>query len=120
MPASRLGARLLTQNLLVSASSYEGTAEVSWDAIHDLCVLIDLFCLYDKFRILGRMAYSMYPLADSDFWATLQDVVRVDEFEDDPRIIEAACGHLGAYTLNSLRIQIRLLQINFAAILVIA
>jgi hypothetical protein len=97
MPASTFGARLLTQNLLVSASSCEGTGALRWDAIHDLCVLIDLFCLYDELRILGRQAYSMYPRADSDFWIAIDNVVKRDDAQADHRIIEAACGHLGAY-----------------------
>ena len=33
----------------------------------------------------------------SDFWSGLQDIVHIDSLPKDPRIVEAACGHLGAY-----------------------
>ena len=98
MPASRFGARLLTQNLLASASTYEGTTPLSWTAIHDLCVLIDLFCLYDDFRVLGRHAYAMYPREDSDFWSVpARYRSNRQSSKKTPASLRAACGHLGAY-----------------------
>lgn len=88
--------RLVTQNLLVSAASYDFQGKMSWPAIQDLSVFIDAFCLYDEIVVLGRQAYSMLPNR-SDLIAAVGDVVRVDEPHADARVVSAACGHLGAF-----------------------
>jgi len=91
--------RLVTQNLLVSAVSHEVRARTNWQSVHDLSVLIETFCLYDELVVLGRQAYSMLePLRDqSEIFNVVNKVVRVESPDSSPRLVHAACGHLGAF-----------------------
>jgi hypothetical protein len=50
----KVGDRLTTQNLVISAGFAEQAKTPDWASIHDLATLIDLFCLYDSVSILGR------------------------------------------------------------------
>jgi hypothetical protein len=52
-------ARLITQNLLMSAGLTEETVPIDWASVHDLVTLIDLYCMYDSAVVLGRPAHSL-------------------------------------------------------------
>ena len=91
------GTRLVTQNLLASASACVNAPDVTWNALQDLCTLIDLFCLYDRLIILGRQAYELYLSNRSEFGSALREAVTIDEFQRDDRTIQAACAHFGAF-----------------------
>jgi hypothetical protein len=89
------GGRLVTQNLLATAAIHETKADVSWDSVADLCVLIDIFCLYDDLIVLGRRAYSLLSREGSDFFGALQTALHVREPEAE--VEGPAAGHLAAY-----------------------
>lgn len=46
--------RLITQNLLTSASLFEHRDSITWRSVQDLAAFIDIFCLYDRGVVLGR------------------------------------------------------------------
>ena len=97
MLTSRSGRRLITQNLLAGAALHEDKRQqITWDTVHDLSVLIDLFCLYDRLEVMGRQAYSMLPKVNSDFHGALKGLLHVDDVRRE-EVLAAACGHLVAF-----------------------
>ena len=91
--------RLVTQNLLVSAVSHEVGSRTNWRSVHDLSVLIETFCLYDEIVVLGRQAYSMLKeLGDrSEIFNAVDKIARIEQPASDAQLVNAACGHLGAF-----------------------
>ena len=79
-----VGTKLITQNLLMSAALYETPHALDWASIQDLCVLINLFCLYDNVVVLGRQANPVQQRNDSGIYEVLsdQEFVQVHEVTD--------------------------------------
>jgi hypothetical protein len=108
---SRPGTRLITQNLLGSADLYETDSSVDWASIYDLCVLINLFCLYDNVVVIGREATSKYIIQNpqSELLSLLADsrFVSVEDFVGKKKekvlkdVSQAARGHLRALLAES-------------------
>ena len=99
----RPDARLITQNLVISAAFALEFSEPDWASICDLAVLIDLFCMYDSAVALGR---GLGPTISKP---SLNDTLQKSgflrfELADDGALIEsvtkAAKGHLLAYLAN--------------------
>ncbi len=96
-----VGTKLTTQNLLTSAAVYETRHPSDWSSIQDLCVLINLFCLYDNVLVLGREA-SLHVLLRqnrSSIYEVLDDqkFVQVDAVVDKEmakKVSSAARSHL--------------------------
>jgi hypothetical protein len=95
-PSNSASKRLVTQNLLVSAASHELQGRTTWDAIRDLSVFIEAFCLYDEIVVLGRQAYSMLDNR-SDIIDAADQIIRVEQPSLDSRLVGTACGHLSAF-----------------------
>jgi hypothetical protein len=85
--------RLITQNLVAAAATYERTTDMTWSAVRQLAILIDLFCLHDRIAVLGRQAYSMLS-RDSELMALGLDVVVLREFVSHPDLVKAASVRL--------------------------
>jgi len=96
-----VGTKLTTQNLLTSAAVYETRHPSDWSSIQDLCVPINLFCLYDNVLVLGREA-SLHVLLRqnrSSIYEVLDDqkFVQVDAVVDKEmakKVSSAARSHL--------------------------
>ncbi len=96
-----VGTKLTTQNLLTSAAVYETRHPSDWSSIQDLCVLINLFCLYDNVLVLGREASPHVLLRQnrSSIYEVLDDqkFVQVDAVVDKEmakKVSSAARSHL--------------------------
>jgi hypothetical protein len=89
--------RLITQNLLVSATSHERQGATNWQAVRDLSVFIEAFCLYDEIVMLGRQAYSMLLPNRSDIVSAAKETIQIRGAVPDRKLVGAACGHLGAF-----------------------
>jgi hypothetical protein len=96
-----IGSKLTTQNLLTSAAVYETRHPLDWSSIQDLCVLINLFCLYDHVLVLGRDASprSLFRQNRSSIYEVLDDqkFVQVDAVVDKEmakKVSSAARSHL--------------------------
>jgi hypothetical protein len=76
------GQRLITQNLLATASQYERQEQVSWSTIRHLSMLVDTACLYNRIWVIGRHAYSFYTDQGSDLLNALRSFISVNEFSD--------------------------------------
>lgn len=94
------GSRLITQNLLTSASWFEHQSAVNWESLQDLVAFIDIFCLYDHAITLNR-AGGLFPSWESEFFDLLKQEGFVQEAAPDhdqqERIVSSANGHLAAY-----------------------
>lgn len=93
--------RLITQNLLTSASYFENSAILDWAAIQDLSTFIDVFCLYEKAVVLGRAAGNVINSDTSNFYSLLRDMAFIN-IENPPTEIAAsitstATKHLAAF-----------------------
>ncbi|MFT4120225.1 hypothetical protein [Bradyrhizobium sp.] len=62
-------------------------------------MLIETVCLYDEIAVLGRKAYEMLrSLTDnSGVVAAINGIIRADDPTFDPQLVNATCGHLGAF-----------------------
>jgi hypothetical protein len=96
-----VGIKLTTQNLFTSAAFYETREPLDWSSIQDLCVLINLFCLYDNVLVLGRDASprSLLQQNRSSIYEVLddQEFVQVDAVGDKEmakKVSSAARSHL--------------------------
>ncbi len=96
-----VGTKLTTQNLLTSAAVYETRHPSDWSSIQDLCVPINLFCLYDNVLVLGREASPHVLLRQnrSSIYEVLDDqkFVQVDAVVDKEmakKVSSAARSHL--------------------------
>ncbi len=96
-----VGTKLTTQNLLTSAAVYETRHPSDWSSIQDLCVLINIFCLYDNVLVLGREASPHVLLRQnrSSIYEVLDDqkFVQVDAVVDKEmakKVSSAARSHL--------------------------
>ncbi len=96
-----VGTKLTTQNLLTSAAVFETRHPSDWSSIQDLCVLINLFCLYDNVLVLGREASPHVLLRQnrSSIYEVLDDqkFVQVDAVVDKEmakKVSSAARSHL--------------------------
>lgn len=92
--------RLITQNLLTSASQFEIHDGVDEISLQDLVAYIDLFCLYDHAVTLGRPFWNRADFR-SDFFELLKQESFVDELPLDDkqreRILDSVGGHLAVY-----------------------
>ena len=96
MKHHRPGNRLVTQNFLASAGSFERQSSVNWESIRQLSVLIDLVCLCDQINVVGRQAYELV----SSIKSPMKDVYRpllnvVDIYEDG--LVQSASSHMMAF-----------------------
>jgi hypothetical protein len=104
MNEDSLPERLITQNLVAAAATYERIDEMTWSAVRQLAILIDLFCLHDRLAVLGRQAYSMLTKA-SELSALGLEIVSVGEFYSHPDLVSAACVRLATYLDDALTIE---------------
>jgi hypothetical protein len=97
---ARVGTKLITQNLLVSAAFYETGERLTWASIQDLCALINLFCLFDNVTVLGREANPhvlrknnsrVFEVLDDQEFVQIHDAIRGNTAEE---ISLAARSHL--------------------------
>lgn len=65
------GHRLITQNLLISAVTFEREKQVSISSLQDLSVLIDLFCLYDRAVVISRNSWIPFRELKSELMGLL-------------------------------------------------
>jgi hypothetical protein len=96
-PAS---ARLLTQNLIVSAIAAERSRDgVSWRAVQDLSALIDAYCLFDEGRVLGRAINVHVGYRNSELAELLKPFLTADYLASDlaAEVRQAAAARLRAY-----------------------
>jgi hypothetical protein len=95
-----MGHRLITQNMLTSARYFEHQATLDWASIQDLSTFIDMFCLYDKAVVLGRMGHDVNNIP-SDFFGLLRDMQFITIQSPSDEIAEAvtnsAVNHLATF-----------------------
>jgi hypothetical protein len=93
------GHRLITQNLLASAAVYEREKQINWSTVRHLSLLIDLMCLYNEIRLIGRDSHHVYKPDRSELFSTLSELVRIGEFNPDD--IEIAAARMAVYYSDS-------------------
>jgi hypothetical protein len=95
------GSRLVTQNLLISASTYERERAITGWALSDLCSLIDTFVFSDRAITLSRpdkLDSGSSPLLDAMFssgFLEVMDVGNANLYLD--KVSTSARGHLLAF-----------------------
>jgi hypothetical protein len=98
-PEHRPGRRLITQNLLSSATHFERSNIVGWQTIADLSTLIDLFCLYDRALVLSREHDKLPEFNNSKLVAMLtrDHFLSLWRPENNAKITRTAATHLATF-----------------------
>lgn len=93
--------RVITQNLVLTATQAETQTQVGSNAVRDLSTLINLVALYDQVFVLGRGAEFYNNTFHSDLLSYLisANIVRTQPLDqnDSAKIGEIAHGHLAFY-----------------------
>jgi hypothetical protein len=105
MNQTRRAERLITQNLVAAAATFEWRPEMTWSGVRQLSILIDLFCLHDRLAVLGRDACWMMMEKSSLASPLGLAIVMLDEFDERDDVVEKACTKLVSYLTGSLPIQ---------------
>jgi hypothetical protein len=93
------GHRLITQNLLISAVTFEREKQVFISSLQDLSILIDLFCLYDHAVVISRNSLMLFHEMKSELMGLLDEhsFVEINEPKDTEAVALTARKHLATF-----------------------